>query len=813
MTEKGFAIRCPHCQAWSVWPDVHPDHVALESPQELRRVLHALHTARLKGERDIFSHPKLLRCSSPRSLCPASFEAFVCRTEKTVTAFLEVVQAWSFKRDFRLYKADCATRWDGNYYGILFCTQSIPRLSEIQLESLIDRELLSRLIFGISEEIQAPLTVYAANAFKPKDKEVSFHWMPIEAYSLERRLVPATFNEFCRCCRNIVMKRLIDRFEDKKIGVDNCPIRFGKDGKCAGKEAACKQPVKDWTHCPAFMKQRQEFPCTNSDLKLIWQIEEKWRLGESMEGGVRYKCPAGFMEIGFPIIVHDHVVGVAMTGQFFFDEREIADVRNFVDEWKILEGCEEDLEEAKNVLICKEKEAQKEKKSKFMVTEEEIKEIAVLVSRDVDRVTQMANSRYRDFRGRSESAFREEMLGFIQNHKMEIDFFEQRLMHVLERMREFWAFEAVYLAGYSFKTKDISVIGFSHKYREGKSFGMPGKKEGVADVRDYQMHPCPYLHLTGEAVPRYNPLLQDLLLIFKKATHDSELMIPEGEYYFFLLIPFFEEVYSFVFAVRDEDALSDLQQRAPQRVSELCQDEILETCTQVIYQFGDVWYSKASERAWKEFSALATHRIGNEISSVGMLLDVLAKQIMADSEWAKEWQDRLPIMQKCTKSAKVMLTQQAMLTAEIKPQLKATNLENLVKRATMGVLPTEGSLTFEDSLEEREIRLDADLMEQAFRELTANAVYAAGEELKLTVKVNESDKELCIFFCDNGPGIPAKDADRVFEPRVSSKHSRSGLGLTTVRRIVEAHGGTICVGESDVGAKFIIKIPLRGDKK
>jgi signal transduction histidine kinase len=103
-------------------------------------------------------------------------------------------------------------------------------------------------------------------------------------------------------------------------------------------------------------------------------------------------------------------------------------------------------------------------------------------------------------------------------------------------------------------------------------------------------------------------------------------------------------------------------------------------------------------------------------------------------------------------------------------------------------------------------------MEQAFRELAVNAVRIAGKAVKLTVSVGENAKELCVCFQDNGPGIPAEDAERIFEPYVT-KHSGSGLGLTTVRRIIEAHGGSICAAESDGGARFIIKIPQKGDVK
>jgi signal transduction histidine kinase len=348
-----------------------------------------------------------------------------------------------------------------------------------------------------------------------------------------------------------------------------------------------------------------------------------------MEGGVRHICPAGFTEIGFPIIVHDHVVGLAMTGQLFSEKREIANVSDFVAQWKIFEGCENKLEKAKQELVAEETQLAKEKKSRFLVTETRIREIADLLGPNIERLSELGNSRYRDFRRGSEAAFRHELLGFIQNRKRETDFFHKHLSHLLERMRTFWAFDAVYLLDYSFKTKDMCMTAFSHKYRRAKYFGIPGKKEAGADVTYYQMHPCSYLHIQGNDVPRHNPLLTDLLPIFEKTRRDLELEVPEGKSYFFVLIPFLEEVYAFALAVRDPDAVSCLQQREKEHVSELCQEAILGTCIEVIHAFGDVT-SFLELRAREKTLGLLAHRLWQPLRGIIFALDYAQRHMDKD---------------------------------------------------------------------------------------------------------------------------------------------------------------------------------------
>jgi signal transduction histidine kinase len=61
---------------------------------------------------------------------------------------------------------------------------------------------------------------------------------------------------------------------------------------------------------------------------------------------------------------------------------------------------------------------------------------------------------------------------------------------------------------------------------------------------------------------------------------------------------------------------------------------------------------------------------------------------------------------------------------------------------------------------------------------------------------------------DNGPGIPPDVLPRIFEPLFTTKNFGVGLGLPTVRQIVELHGGTIdAESRPGAGAAFTIWLP------
>jgi PAS domain S-box-containing protein len=79
----------------------------------------------------------------------------------------------------------------------------------------------------------------------------------------------------------------------------------------------------------------------------------------------------------------------------------------------------------------------------------------------------------------------------------------------------------------------------------------------------------------------------------------------------------------------------------------------------------------------------------------------------------------------------------------------------------------------------------------------------------LTVTTNCVDGMVTIEIRDNGPGVPAALAGRVFEPFFSTKEvgEGTGLGLSIAMGIAEAHGGSLTLVPTDVGACFRLSIP------
>jgi len=104
---------------------------------------------------------------------------------------------------------------------------------------------------------------------------------------------------------------------------------------------------------------------------------------------------------------------------------------------------------------------------------------------------------------------------------------------------------------------------------------------------------------------------------------------------------------------------------------------------------------------------------------------------------------------------------------------------------------------------------------QVFRNLFDNALAAAPDPARITVRAAAANRDgrpgVSVEVADNGPGMTAEQRANVFEPFFTTKPGGMGLGLALVRRIVEAHCGTVEAVEAAGGAIIRVTLP-RGEK-
>ena len=108
------------------------------------------------------------------------------------------------------------------------------------------------------------------------------------------------------------------------------------------------------------------------------------------------------------------------------------------------------------------------------------------------------------------------------------------------------------------------------------------------------------------------------------------------------------------------------------------------------------------------------------------------------------------------------------------------------------------------------IEADGLKIEELLRNLIQNAMDATdfGDEIKIIV--TSLDVLLILKVQDSGFGIDSERLSTIFEPFVTYKTGGTGLGLTIVKNIVEAHQGEINVFSNPFeGAEFVVSLPIK----
>ena len=112
-----------------------------------------------------------------------------------------------------------------------------------------------------------------------------------------------------------------------------------------------------------------------------------------------------------------------------------------------------------------------------------------------------------------------------------------------------------------------------------------------------------------------------------------------------------------------------------------------------------------------------------------------------------------------------------------------------------------------------EIVANADLLQWVFENLIRNSLDAIDKEngvIEIDPRLHPREHQIVILYKDNGKGISRKDRNKIFRPGMTTKKHGWGLGLTLVKRIIEAyHRGQIRLIEtSSQGTTFEIVLPV-----
>jgi signal transduction histidine kinase len=221
-----------------------------------------------------------------------------------------------------------------------------------------------------------------------------------------------------------------------------------------------------------------------------------------------------------------------------------------------------------------------------------------------------------------------------------------------------------------------------------------------------------------------------------------------------------------------------------------------------------------SERmvALGRFSQGVAHEVRNPVMSIG--------------GFARRLKEKLPPGDPARKYAEIILNEAARLEKMVRdieeytklpePELGEVSLNKLIEYALeewgQKETPADVQVHLDLPREEAIFPGDERLLTLVLKNLFQNAAEAMVHGGDLSIAAYPQGEQLIIKVADTGRGIPPEHLPQVFDPFFTSHTQGSGLGLTTVQRIVTEHNGVVSVKSTPgKGAEFQIQLPLYPD--
>jgi len=209
-------------------------------------------------------------------------------------------------------------------------------------------------------------------------------------------------------------------------------------------------------------------------------------------------------------------------------------------------------------------------------------------------------------------------------------------------------------------------------------------------------------------------------------------------------------------------------------------------------------------------SSKVTHEVGNLLNNVGMTLRILKQETLSP-----KGEKGLELLER--ESLRVREFIHSFLQFAKKPDLhlRETSMASIVSEVMTALKPEadQRNICFEldwpDDLSR--VNIDSGLFYQTFTNLMKNSMEAISESGFIRIAGYIEAEHLCVQIEDTGSGIDPKILQHIFDPFISTKGTKgTGLGMSIVKTIVEAHGGTIeILSETGKRTRVILCIPIR----
>ncbi|RMG56822.1 MAG: GAF domain-containing protein, partial [Deltaproteobacteria bacterium] len=244
--------------------------------------------------------------------------------------------------------------------------------------------------------------------------------------------------------------------------------------------------------------------------------------------------------------------------------------------------------------------------------------------------------------------------------------------------------------------------------------------------------------------------------------------------------------------------------------------------TALLLNFIDITKAKEAEMLINDrlmslgrITAGIAHEIKNPLSGINIYLKAL-KRVLEEGEDPEKGLYIIEQIRAASERIDSVIRQTMDFSRPTPPRFRPLNLNEAVRGALnlVGGTVKKGGVELETDLAPHLPKCygDPQLLSQVVMNLVTNAAEAMRNHdgtKKILIRTEAGEETVVLKVSDSGPGIPPENRNRIFEPFFTTKSDTTGLGLSICSRIILDHGGTITVGESEMGgAEFTIEIPL-----
>lgn len=207
-----------------------------------------------------------------------------------------------------------------------------------------------------------------------------------------------------------------------------------------------------------------------------------------------------------------------------------------------------------------------------------------------------------------------------------------------------------------------------------------------------------------------------------------------------------------------------------------------------------------------EMAAVIAHEVKNPLTAVRGAIEVVGGRLPADSRDA-------PVIKEVIARIDALnaLIQDLLLFARPpQPRLREVEITGLLRMIVelLSQDPAFHGVAVSITGEPVTVNADPELLKIVFQNLLINAAQAMHGNGRTEVSVERAGADLQIAVADTGPGIPPEVRQQLFKPFFTTKARGTGLGLSTAKRLLDAHGGTIAVDCPATGGTVVtLRLP------